>query len=481
MHYIQGGNLASAELLLKQIIKVRPNHSEALRLSAVISAQQGNGELAMGKIEKAILADRKNSNAYSNKGNIELSLGKPLEAIESYRVAIHLSPKNAEAHNNLGNAYQEISEHEEAIKHYSRALSITPSNHEFLCNLGNAYWKLGDIKTARSHYEAVISLSPDHFESIYNLAHLDLLEFNFERGWRRYESRWLTQGGDQSAPLVTKKPIWDGSSKSGRLLIWAEQGLGDQILYASMFHELEKYSQQKIISVDKKLMSIFERSFPDFKIVDRAVTLPEEAYDEHFPMGSLGYLFRPALEVFGKNTPHLIENKLLIEKYKVKSKSESEYLCGLSWKSGRSKFGVNKSLPLIQLAPILKIEKIKFINLQYGEVDQELSSVARETGITIEDFSNIDLFEDIEGALAVLSLCDIVVTTSNTTAHLAGALGKETLLLMSTGHSKFWYWHDVDGISLWYPTIRIFKQERPGDWSKPIQALKEYLENRFGV
>lgn len=478
--FLQNNNLVSADLLLRQVLKASTNNSEALRLQAIILMQQGDPEGALLQIERAILADKKNGNAHSNKGNIQLSLNKPLDAIKSYKVAISLAPRNSEAHNNLGNAYQEISEYEEAVKCYLRALTITPNNYEFLCNLGNVYWKLGFLDRARAHYESAIAISPSHYESIYNLAHLDLTDFNFERGWMRYESRWLTRGDDRSTPLLTTRPIWDGGKRDGSLFIWAEQGVGDQILYASMFHELEAYPQKIIISVDKKLIPVFKRSFPSFDIIDRDSKILEEDYDEHLPMGSLGYFFRSKLEDFNQKIPYLNASKDMGESYVAKNRLGTNLLCGISWKSGRAKLGVKKSLPLIKLAPIISIDKIRFINLQYGSVDEEISSIQDDLGIAIENLSKIDLFDDIEGALSFISLCDIVLTTSNVTAHLAGALGKETLLLAPLGHGKFWYWSDLNGKSLWYPTVKIFKQERPGDWLKPIEAIKVYLESRVG-
>jgi ADP-heptose:LPS heptosyltransferase len=90
-------------------------------------------------------------------------------------------------------------------------------------------------------------------------------------------------------------------------------------------------------------------------------------------------------------------------------------------------------------------------------------------------------FNDIDGVLDILNACSVFVTTSNTTAHLAGALGKETLLMLPCGNSRFWYWHDIDGVSLWYPSVRVFKQQKRGDWSGSIEAIKSYLEKKFAV
>jgi len=119
--------------------------------------------------------------------------------------------------------------------------------------------------------------------------------------------------------------------------------------------------------------------------------------------------------------------------------------------------------------------------LQYGDVSSELQDVSSALNTRINYIQGVDLFEDIDGILGLINACDIILTTSNSTAHLAGGLGKEVLLLLPFSVGRFWYWRDIDGISVWYPSVKVFKQERQDDWSKPIQAVKAYLGNRFGV
>ena len=475
IQFIQSGNLAGAELLLNQIIKNAPKNSEALRYLAFIYTKRGDLNRALELIDKSIEADRRNEAAHNNKGSIQQDLGMFSEAINSYQNAIKCNPRYAEAFNNLGNAYQELGESMAAVDYYNKAISIDQANPEFLCNLGNALWKLDRLEDARLSYEKAISLAPGHANSSHNLAHLDLREFNFANGWGRYESRWFTGNGDHPPPIATSKPRWDGLPRSGRLFIWAEQGIGDQILYASMLKELEQYPQTIIVSTDKKLLPIFSHSFPHIQFVDKDQEFSEKFYDEHIPMGSLGAILRPTIESFKASSyPYLIPNR---------SRSDlglqSGINCGLSWKSLRAKFGVEKSVALGELRNLLGIKGVNFVNLQYGDVRDEIVAINSEMESFIQVVEDIDLFNDIDGVLDILNACSVVVTTSNTTAHLAGALGKETLLMLPCGNSRFWYWHDIDGVSLWYPSVRVFKQQKRGDWSGSIEAIKSYLEKKF--
>lgn len=482
LHYLRSGNLGGAELLLKQIIKVKPNHSEALRLYSVIYSQKGENTIALEVIQNAILADKRNGIAYSNQGNIQLNLGMTLDAIASYEKAIQLTPNYAEAYSNLGNAFQELGETIKAIELYKKAISIDGSNPEFFCNLGNAYWKLDLIEDARKAYESTIAIAPSHVNAIHNLAHLDLREFNFIEGWRRYECRWHVVEDVMPVALNTSKPRWDGLPKNNRLFIWAEQGIGDQILHGSMLRDLEKYPQTKIISVDKKLVSIFQRIFPTFQVIDKTEEFPESFYDEQIPMASLGQFLRPDMRSFDHpHSGYLISSDQDSLDSRLSKYFVEKINCGISWKSNRAKLGPNKSISLDELTPILKMNALNFINLQYGDVKNEIMTANFQLDTSIQIVEEVDLYEDIVGLQSIIEACDIVITTSNTTAHLAGMSGKETLLLLPIGNSRFWYWHDIDGVSLWYPSIRIFKQEKLGDWSAPIQAVKAYLEKRFEI
>ena len=481
LQLLQSGNLSGSELLLKQIVKNKPNHSEALRLLGVIAAQQGNNLLALERVEEALLANRRNGVAHSNKGNILLSLDHPIEAIEAYKRAIKLTPNYAEAHSNLGNGFQVIGDYSQAIECYQRALKMEPSNLDFKLNLGNAYSRMNSYEKATQIYEEIINLNPSNPSAHFYLAQIQLFLGKFQAGWMEYEWRWLTIEND-SKPLKTSRQAWQGESFEGCLYIWAEQGIGDQILHASMLPELRKFPQKKIISVEKKLLPIFKRSFPDFEFIDKATFLPEHEYDQHIPIANLGKFFRNNKNDFiDAEKNYLVANEQIIYRARDGESLGGKKLCGISWKSTNKSLGKQKSIALMDLSELLKIKNVDFINLQYGDTAAEIRNVNSALDIKINDVQDIDLYEDIDSVLGLIDACDIILTTSNSTAHLAGGLGKEVLLLLPFSVGRFWYWHDIDGVSLWYPSIRVFKQEKQGDWSKPIEAAKKYLESRFAI
>jgi hypothetical protein len=178
--------------------------------------------------------------------------------------------------------------------------------------------------------------------------------------------------------------------------------------------------------------------------------------------------------------PYIFDDAIRTESIKSRLELSNKITCGISWGSIYKKLGDDKSIPIQDFYPILKINNIEFVNLQYGDVASSLMQVKEKLGKEIINLKEIDLFNDVDGALSIIAACDIVVTSSNTTAHLAGALGKETLLLVPYAVGKFWYWHAINGKSIWYPSVTVYEQQLQDDWSGPVNAVKQYLERRFG-
>lgn len=443
----------------------------------MIASRNKDHSLAYDLINKAIASNPKNGIAYSNKGNILLALGRPLDAVAEHKKSIHLIPGYAEAYSNLGNALQELGRFNEAIDAYRKALEIEPNNAEFICNIGNAFWASNLFADAAKAYSDAIRLCPANPVAYFYLAQLYLLLGNFRDGWLLYESRWNVNEC-QSIPLSTSKPLWKGEAFDGCLYVWAEQGIGDQILHSSMLDGLNSFPQKKIISVEKKLVSIFQRSFPSMYFVDKGTLLPETEYDQQLPMASLGQFLRKDISSFtGISKPYLKVDPL----HNIKVNSEKKVVCGLSWSSANAFIGRHKSMALMDLSSILQVGDIEFVNLQYGDTKREIDVAKEKLHVDIINIESIDIYDDIDSMLGLINACDIVITTSNSTAHLSGALGKETILLLPFSLGKFWYWHDLDGVSLWYPSVRVFKQIKQGDWSDPVLQARSYLEKRFAI
>jgi hypothetical protein len=150
-------------------------------------------------------------------------------------------------------------------------------------------------------------------------------------------------------------------------------------------------------------------------------------------------------------------------------------ICGISWRSKNETIGKYKTLDLVNLKGILGLQGITFVNLQYNPPLEELKLFEAEHKVCIKNFSEVDLFNDVDSLCSLVDACDFVVSISNINAHVAGALGKKTFLLVPFSKGRHWYWHEKTSRSLWYPSVEIFSQTQTGDWTKSINEIKEKI------
>lgn len=513
LKYLRSGNFGTAKNALNQIHKKFPNNIEVLKLLGTSLALGGEYQEGLNLIERAIKSAPNYGALYLCKGNILSQLNSFDEALASYEIGLKLEFDNWEMHNNKGNVLQKLGKYQEAvlaydvalrcggdscsilsnagnalqklrnfdlsIQAYDAVLNQNPNDYEVLSNKGNSLGSLGDFDAAKQAYLKAIAISPDYSDAHLNLANLYLTQFNFELGWKEYEWRFSASEGSQ---LISDfdLPVWDGSNIDS-LLVVGEQGIGDQILHSTMLKELDSVAKKITVILDDKLISIFSRSFPSYHFFSKSSDIDVRTFDVYVPMGSLGKHLRREINAFENPSPFLLENKNRTNALVESRTPTDKKIIGISWRSSNKKIGTDKSILLNELLPIFKIVKFSFINLQYGETKLEQDDLKNSNKISLETIEDLDLYDDVDGLLSAIALCDLVVTTSNTTAHLAGAIGKETLLLLPKMVGKFWYWQDLNNISLWYPSIRVFKQEKQGEWSEPIQDARAYLENRFAI
>jgi tetratricopeptide (TPR) repeat protein len=461
-------------------ISLEPTYHEAFSNKGNALQELRCYEDALICYDKALLLQPSYHEALRNKGHALQELKCYEDALICYDLALSLQPTYQEAYINKAYVLKVLKKYDEALKNYDKALALNNSSTNAFSGKAQVHFDLKKLTHAREFYRQALTIDSDDAIANYGLGNLELSQLNFSDGWRGYEYRWTSEGFD-SPPLVTIKPSWLGAAQQGSLLVWSEQGIGDQILYSSMLNELAEFCQRNVISLDKKLLPIFRRSFPNYEFINKEDPISEDIYEEHIPIGSLGGIFRNSLEDFQRaHHPYIFDDVARTQSIRSRSDFKNKITCGVSWGSSNWKVGDDKSIPIQDLYPILKMNNIEFVNLQYGDTKRTLLRVKEEIGKKILNLDEIDLFKDVDGALSIIAACDIVVTSSNSTAHLAGALGKETLLLVPYSVGRFWYWHAVDGKSIWYPSVKVFEQEHQGDWSAPVNAVKQYLESRFG-
>ena len=433
--------------------------------------------------EKAIEIKSNYAEAYNNLGNVYQEQRELELATQNYLKAIEIKPTHTVAHNNLGNVYQEQGELELATQHYLKAIEMQPHSAESHNNFANAYQEQGELELATQNYLKAVEMQPDFAEAHNNLGQILLLLGDFRRGWPEYEWRWKCRKfsvGERHFP----QPVWTGGNLRGKsILVWTEQGIGDEIMFANLLNDFKRIDTDIIVECEKRLVPFFQRSFPEILFLAREnppnPRLLSSEINYQISIGSLGQWLRPNEESFNQNKhPYLTtcgdKSEQIRERYQ--QLASGNILIGISWKSTgiRERRTLSKSTTLKDWIPILSQQNCYFINLQYGDIKPELEHFQSETGFRIHHDREIDSLRNLDDFGAQVSALDLVISTSNTTAHIAGALGKGTWILLP--YMPDWRWMLNRKKSLWYPRMTLFRQNTIGNWSDVFQQVGSELE-----
>ncbi len=442
--------------------------------------QVGQHTEAVKGYDHAISLQPDFAEAWINRGIALLDLKRYEDALASYEEAIRLRPSFAEAWNNHGNALSQSMHFEQALRSYERAIELRPDFAEAWGNRGSALRDLRRHDEALASYDKSLELKPDYADAIYNKGLLQLAHKDFLGGFESYLQRWDSMNYP-GRPLEIGLPRCNRARGGERILLWAEQGIGDEIFYAGMLAQaLEMFSNISLIA-DKRLHPTLSRSFPMVTLLERHQPLtpePLNKIDFQAPIGDLGYLLGMNSEaIISTRRPFLVPDRAKSSEIKLLAPFLSgKIICGLAWRSHNKSFGEEKSIGLEQFEPILNSNQFEFINLQYGEVAPELQKMKTQFGIDIHQIDSVDVYNDIDGLLALIDACDLVITTSNLTAHLAGSIGKKGCVLVPVSKGRIWYWHLDDPYSFWYPSLKVLYQGDRYDWTDTIHQAKTWIE-----
>ncbi len=494
------GRIADAEARYTEILDQDANHPDALHLLGVLKLQQGHADKAVELIERAVSLKPDSAEMHVNLGAAHRSNENPAKAAGVYRRSLDLNPDMDAAHFNLGHALKEMEDFEGAAKAYTTYLAKNPNDAEALNILGDTYLKLGRYDDAMDAYESALIYDPRQAGAVSNIAtilrdqgwhhaartvidraieqapsdhdilrtsgviHLQLEDF--ENGWVGFESRFHTMT-EQVLPRSTPPAYWDGEDLSGKsVVVWTEQGLGDEVLHASILPEVIARAERCTIECSKRMVPVFARSFPSATVVGyEASDIPvsaADAFDYQIPLASLGRHFRPDLASFPRHDGYLKADpdKIAALRARYEALANGRRIVGLSWRSKNERAGEAKSMTLSELAPILQTPGVMFVNLQYGDCSKDLADVRDRFGVDVVQDTNVDPLTDMDMFFAQVAAMDLVLSTSNTTAHVAGAQNIPVWVLLPHGSKGLiWYWFLRRTDSPWYPSARLVRAD----------------------
>lgn len=440
------GRLAQAEQVYRQILSLDPQHADSLHLLGMIAFQMGRGEESITLIEKAI----------------------------------EIKGDAASYHSNLGNVLQSQGKLSQAGACFQRALLLKPDSAEIYVNLGNIFKTLGQLDSSLTCYRRASSLNPKLAEAVTAEASILLLKGEFAAGWQASERRWDTLDRD-APPRAYPWPRWNGEhTLSGRLLLWREQGIGDEIMFAGLLPDVIRTGVSCVLDCDHRLQKLFERSFPNIAIVPdfSPGDHPELDIVAHLPFGSLPGLFRRSSAAFTATSfPYLLPDPLKRAIFRRRY-ADGRKTIGLAWYTANKKTGRMRSVDLSIFASLFGLSGIRWISLQYGDHDALESQAAAGNAPVLID-REVDQLENMDEFAAQVAAMDMVITIDNSTAHLAGALGVPTWVLLP--FAPDWRWLLDRSDSPWYPSIRLFRQTAIDDWKPVVARVREALEQKHLV
>jgi len=455
---------------------LEPQDTDALNNRGITLNALGKFDEALADFKSALLLKPFNVHGLTNRAIALTELRRLDEAMQDIQKAIEIEPDNPKAFNSRGVINRDLGYFEMALNDFQSALSLSPHDINVINNMGNVYKDTGNYDKALASFVEAHTKEPNDIEATWNQSLLFLLFENFAGAWQPYECRW-ERANQSTRFLSSSKPLWDGETGK-RIFLWAEQGIGDEIMFSSMLREVYAASSQLIVQCDQRLIPLFKRSFNDDIIYNHnRDEISEDAYDFHIPIGSLPRIFRPSLESFKKGSKPFLRfelNKARSLRQKILTDPE-ERLIGISWKSKSILPGsLKRNISLNDIVHYTHTPKTKLLSLQYGDVSKEIMQLKKETGIDIIQIDEIDNYADIDGLATIIGACDQVVSIDNATVHLAGALGADTRVLLP--YNRDWRWGVSGTTSYWYDTIRLYRQSEPNDWETTLKILRDELE-----
>ena len=372
--YEKDQNIEKAILNYKKSIKYNSANINALNNLGRIYLLKNAYIKAKDIFEKKLSIVPKDPNSYHNIGIVLTKLNKFDEAIKFYSKAKKLNSINPRTYYNLGYLLLKKSKFNESVSNFKKAIKLFPNNETFYYNLALAKTELGKYDLAIKDYNKAICINNDYLKAKYNLARLDLATENFKSGWKHFEKRHHYGAIDNRIINILKLQRWNGKKFNGKLFIHGEQGIGDIILHSSMIQELYKIQQNICLTVDKRLVSLYRRSFKKLEVVSYDSQLFYTNNDRHVALASLGLFFRDSINCFPKNPkPYIFPCIEKVNNFKNILSKNKNIKIGVSWKSIGDRASI-RTISLNQMSKILTIKGCDFINLQYGDSLSEINS-----------------------------------------------------------------------------------------------------------
>ena len=479
----QQGKLAQAETLYKSVLSIDPQHADSLHMLGVMAHQIGQYEAAVDILGAAIEAEGGKAHYHFNRGVSLQALNRYEDAAAAYRRATSLAPDYRAAWENLGVALQDAGDVDGAVDAYRRAEAIDPDSKIARLNLGTLMSNAGRAEDAREEFAELVALTPAYGEAHLKLASTHLVTGDLATGWDHYAWRWHAESFVDFNPIrAVPFPTWDGSSLAGKtLLITAEQGIGDEIMFASCYADAIAAARHCVIECDPRLEPVFARTFPGVTLLTRSGSDDFDWHDDlpvidcRVDAGSLPGVFRPSLESFPERPAFLDVDGERRDTWRQRLNERGPGLkIGISWRGGKEVRGQRaRSLPLADWGPIFAAADARFVDLQYGEHGDELDAFHRDSDVELAVFDDVDPLRNIDDFMALIAALDLVISVDNSTVFMADAVGTPVWVLLPV--SGEWRWLADRRRTPWCANAELFRRRPEDSWDAVVAEVAERL------
>jgi tetratricopeptide (TPR) repeat protein len=451
------GRTAEALTALGRAIELCPE-SSGIRLNLGNVLKDGlDFAAATVEFRRVIEQDPGAGEAWSGLGEALRGLGECAESQRCHERAVELAPRSADAHYGLGLTLRHEGRLSAAVDCFLRAVCLRPDFFDAHVNLANAYEDLGHFPQAEAAFARALRLKPESPIVHFNRALALLRQGDLEGGWHEYEWRWRHNG----KPRIFSEPEWDGTRDPNRtVLVYSEQGVGDEVMFASCFGEVIARSGRCLIECEPRLLRLFSRSFPSATFFPRTGQIDPRAagvpsWDAQIADGSLPRLLRPRFDSFRRHSGYLVPDPVQVSQWRERfERLAAGLVVGVAWRGGKDPATRRRrSTTLAQWAPLFRIPGIAFVNLQYGDCAAELAQARRELGVVLHDWPEADPLGDLDGPAAQIAAVDLVISVDNASVHLAGALSVPVWTLLPFAGD--WRWFTDRSDTPWYPSMRL--------------------------
>ena len=438
---------------------------------------------AFAAYDKALTLKPDSAEAWSDRGSVYTELKRHDDAFAAYDKALALEPDFAEAWLGRGNSFYDLERYDEAFAAYDKAIALQPDLATAWVNRGNVFSALNRDEEALQCYNKALALKTDHAAAYLAMSVLKLSRGEFKEGWALYE--WRTKA--RSVPIherlshaaIEALGVSVRNTRSQitgkNIAVVSEQGVGDEIMFASMLPDVVNDAKSITYQIDPRLIRLASSSFPAVNFVSRIEPnyILSQKFDAIIRAGSFGYIYRPDAASFPRK-PYLKADASIVDRWRsALGRSGQAYRIGISWRGGTGKTGrAHRSMTLDQLRPLLTRDDCMFVSLQYGDVRDEVEKYNEGAVRKIVHFPKdaIDDFDDLAGLIEAL---DIVVSVQNAVVHQCGALGKTCLAMLPW--KAEWRYGKSGSQMVWYSSVELFRQSEKGNWGDVLAAVNSRL------